>query len=123
LRPAAQAGPAAFSHAFGVQHAGYRLPRTAEPCPKENQMSQQAIASTEGAPTSLDETEITAPRKTLSLGQLLAAMTFDERVRAYKNRVFTRAELAAAIAREPECLPTINGEFEWIGASLADNLD
>ena len=86
-------------------------------------MSQQAIASTEGTPTAPDETEMAALRETLSLGQILAAMTFAERVRAYKNRVFTRAELAAAIAREPGCLPTINGEFEWIGASLADNLD
>jgi hypothetical protein len=86
-------------------------------------MSQQAIASTEGPPTSPDETQTTARQATRSLGQVLAAMTFDERVRAYQNGVFTRAELAAAIARESECLPTINGEFEWIGCSLADNLD
>jgi hypothetical protein len=85
-------------------------------------MSQQAIASTEGAPTSPDETQIAALRETPSLGQILAAMTFAERVRAYKTGVFTRSELATAIATEPECLPTINGEFEWIGASLADNL-
>lgn len=86
-------------------------------------MSQQAIASTEGAPASPDETQIAASQATRSLGQVLAAMTFAERVRAYKSGVFTRSELAAAIAREPECLPTINSEFEWIGASLADNLD
>ena len=84
-------------------------------------MSQQAVATTESPPASTDESP-SCP-KTRSLGEVLAAMTFAERVRAYKNRVFTRSELAAAIAREPECLPTINGEFEWIGASLADNLD
>lgn len=86
-------------------------------------MSQQAIATTESAPTSPDETRATARREPRSVGAVLAAMTFTERVRAYKSGVFSRAELAAAIAREPEFLPTINGEFEWIGASLADNLD
>lgn len=86
-------------------------------------MSQQAIATTESPPASTDETPSPSCPETRSLGEVLAAMTFSERVRAYKNRVFTRSELAAAIAREPVCLPTINGEFEWIGASLADNLD
>jgi hypothetical protein len=86
-------------------------------------MSQQAVTSTESPLASSDETQITARRATRSLGQVLAAMTFAERVRGYQNGVFTRSELAAAIATEPECLPTINGEFEWIGASLADNLD
>jgi hypothetical protein len=86
-------------------------------------MSQQAITSTVSASTSPDENQIAALLEELPVGQVLAAMTFAERVRAYKSGVFTRAELAAAIAREPECLPTINGEFEWIGASLADNLD
>jgi len=86
-------------------------------------MSQQAITPTESPPASHDETQTTVRRTTRSLGEVLAAMTFAERVRAYGSGVFTRAELAAAIAREPECLPTINGEFEWIGASLADNLD
>jgi hypothetical protein len=86
-------------------------------------MSQQTVASTEGPPASRDEAQATVRRETRSLGEVLAAMTFAERVRAYQNGVFTRAEFAAAIAREPECLPTINGEFEWIGASLADNLD
>lgn len=86
-------------------------------------MSQQAIASTESPPASRDEAQNTVRREARSLGEVLAAMTFAERVRAYETGVFTRAELAAAIAREPECLPTINGEFEWIGASLADNLD
>jgi hypothetical protein len=86
-------------------------------------MSQQAVATTEATPVPPDESPNTSRPRTRSVGEVLAAMTFAERVRAYKGRVFTRAELAAAIAREPECLPTINGEFEWIGASLADNLD
>jgi hypothetical protein len=86
-------------------------------------MSQQTIATTEAMSTSTEETPTTSHPETRSIGEVLAAMTFAERVRAYKNRSFTRAELAAAIAREPERLPTINGEFEWIGASLADNLD
>jgi hypothetical protein len=86
-------------------------------------MSQQAIATTESARTSADRTHATARREPRSVGEVLAAMTFTERVRAYKAGVFSRAELATAIACEPKCLPTINGEFEWIGASLADNLE
>lgn len=86
-------------------------------------MSQQALTSAESPPASRDEAQTAVRREARSLGEVLAEMTFAERVRAYQNGVFTRAELAAAIAREPECLPTINGEFEWIGCSLADNLD
>jgi hypothetical protein len=86
-------------------------------------MSQQAIASTKNPPASRDEAQNTVRRETRSLGEVLAAMTFAERVRAYETGVFTRAELATAIATEPERLPTINGEFEWIGCSSADNLD
>jgi hypothetical protein len=86
-------------------------------------MSQQAIATIQCPPTSPDETQATARPATRSVGQVLGAMTYAERVRAYRNGVFTRSELAAAIAREPERLPTINGEYEWVAPALADNLD
>ena len=86
-------------------------------------MSQHAISPTKSPTTSFDDALISTRRSTRSLGQVLAVMTFAERVRAYESGVFTRSELAKAVACEPECLPTINGEFEWIGCSLADNLD
>lgn len=51
---------------------------------------------------------------------VLAQMTFRERIRAYEKGVFTRHELSTAAAREPDRMPLLNGEFEWIAAFLAD---
>lgn len=51
---------------------------------------------------------------------LLARMTFEERVRAYATRSITRRELTIAAGREPDRMPVINGELEWIALSLAD---
>jgi hypothetical protein len=51
---------------------------------------------------------------------ILARMSFAERVRAYRNGVFTAHELSVAAAREPDRMPILNGEFEWIAVSLAD---
>jgi DNA replication initiation complex subunit (GINS family) len=51
---------------------------------------------------------------------ILAQMTFRERIRAYEKGVFTRHELSTAAAREPDRMPLLNGEFEWIAAFLAD---
>lgn len=47
-------------------------------------------------------------------------MTFAERIRTYTKNTITRQELNAAAAREPERMPTLNGEFEWIAWNLAD---
>jgi len=47
-------------------------------------------------------------------------MTFAERIRAYRKETFTRRELSAAAAREPEQMPILNGEFECIAWNLAD---
>ena len=51
---------------------------------------------------------------------ILARMSFEERVRAYRNGVFTAHELSVAAAREPDRMPILNGEFEHIAVSLAD---
>lgn len=51
---------------------------------------------------------------------ILAMMTFAERIRAYERETFTRQELSAAAGREPERMPMLNGEFEWIAWNLAD---
>lgn len=51
---------------------------------------------------------------------ILARMSFAERVRAYRNGVFTAHELSVAAAREPDRMPILNGEFEWIAVSLVD---
>ena len=51
---------------------------------------------------------------------VLAQMTFRERIRAYEKGVFTRYELSTAASREPNRMPLLNGEFEWIAAFLAD---
>jgi hypothetical protein len=55
-----------------------------------------------------------------NVAAILSRMTFDQRVHAYRKRVFTRHELSVAAAREPDRMPTLNGEFEHIAVSLAD---
>lgn len=59
-------------------------------------------------------------RDYVDVATLLERMTPEERVRAYRTRSITRRELSIAAAREPERMPTCNGEFEWIALSLAD---
>jgi hypothetical protein len=61
-----------------------------------------------------------APVRRQDIAGILAMMTFPERIRAYKNGTFRRRELSAAAARDPERMPTLNGEFEWIAWNLAD---
>jgi hypothetical protein len=61
----------------------------------------------------------TKPRRQ-DIAGILAMMTFAERIRAYEKESFTRQELNAAAAREPERMPMLNGEFEWIAWNLAD---
>lgn len=51
---------------------------------------------------------------------LLAQMSFAERVRAYRSGAFSRRELAVAAARDPDSMPLLNGEYEWISVWLAD---
>jgi hypothetical protein len=59
--------------------------------------------------------------KHFNVGAILSRMTFEQRVDAYRNRVFTRHELFVAQAREPELMPPpLNGELEYIAVSLAD---
>jgi hypothetical protein len=49
---------------------------------------------------------------------VLAGMTYEERVRAYRSGALSRHELAVAAARLPEEMPTLNDEFEWIAIDL-----
>lgn len=54
---------------------------------------------------------------------VLSAMTYPERLRAYRGGVFSPHELSIAAAWLPQELPILNGEWEWISATLADLLD
>ena len=82
-------------------------------------MSQQTlIRPTTEAPAPADDRPQTTQIGTVA--DVLSRMTPTERCRAYRNGTFSRAELMRAVALEPERLPTINGEFEWIAPSLAD---
>jgi hypothetical protein len=45
---------------------------------------------------------------------VLAGMTYEERVRAYRSGAISAHELAIAAGRFPEEMPLLNGEFEWI---------
>jgi hypothetical protein len=54
----------------------------------------------------------------VEVATVLAAMSFDERVRAYRTGALSAHELAVAAARFPEEMPLLNGEFEWIAIDL-----
>lgn len=91
-------------------------------------MSQAALtkptetaATDHRAPPSRGAGEVSATKiRRQDIAGILAMMTFAERTRAYAKETFTRRELNAAAAREPERMPTLNGEFEWIAWNLAD---
>lgn len=62
--------------------------------------------------------EVEAPHD--DVAWMLSQMTFHERVRAYELGTLSRHELCTAAAREPELMPMLNGEFEWIALFTAD---
>jgi len=49
---------------------------------------------------------------------VLAAMTYDERVRAYRSGAISVHELHVAAAWFPERMPLLNDELEWIAIDL-----
>jgi len=51
---------------------------------------------------------------------VLAAMSYEERMRAYRSGALSAHELAVAASWFPEEMPILNGEFEWIAISLVD---
>lgn len=42
------------------------------------------------------------------------------RLASYRAGKFERADLVTWVARYPDEVPTVNGEVEWIGLTLAD---
>jgi hypothetical protein len=77
---------------------------------------------------SLAPLKVVAPRRdpkgpaelAAEVATVLAKMTYEERVRAYRSGALTSHELAVAAGRLPEEMPLLNGEFEWIAIDLAD---
>lgn len=53
-------------------------------------------------------------RLACEVADVVGAMTFAERVRAYRSGALSRRELAIAAAWLPEEMPILNGEYEWI---------
>jgi hypothetical protein len=49
---------------------------------------------------------------------VLAGMTYEERVRAYRSGALSTHELAVAAARFPKEMPLLNDEYEWIAIDL-----
>jgi hypothetical protein len=49
---------------------------------------------------------------------VLAKMTYEERVRAYRSGALSRHELAVAAGWLPEEMPLLNDEFKWIAIDL-----
>jgi hypothetical protein len=108
---------------------GHRLPQRAGARPRRRLHMSQAVLT---KATSTDATGHRAPLtdgageasttkvSRRDIAGVLVAMTIAERIRAYEKETFTRQELNAAASREPERMPTLNGEFEWIAWNLAD---
>jgi hypothetical protein len=77
---------------------------------------------------SLAPLKVAAPRQdpkgpaelAAEVATVLAGMTYEERVRAYRSGALSRHELAVAAARMPEEMPLLNDEFEWIAIDLVD---
>lgn len=58
------------------------------------------------------------------VARLLARIgSYEDRVELYRMGVVSRLELTTAAALYPELMPTLDGEWEWIAITLADNLD
>jgi hypothetical protein len=68
------------------------------------QTGAPAVAQKPGCPV-----EIAA-----EVATVLAGMSYEERVRAYRSGALTRHELAVAAGWFPEEMPLLNGEYEWI---------
>ena len=49
---------------------------------------------------------------------VLAGMTYEERVRAYRSGALSTHELAVAAARFGDRMPLLNDEVEWIAIDL-----
>jgi hypothetical protein len=81
--------------------------------------STETAAADRPTPTANGAGATSAKTRPQSIASILAKMTFAERIRAYE-KTFTSHELSAAAAREPEQMPILNGEFEWITWNLAD---
>jgi hypothetical protein len=52
------------------------------------------------------------------VARVLAGMTYEERVSAYRSGALSNHELAVAAARFPKEMPLLNDEFEWIAIDL-----
>jgi hypothetical protein len=52
------------------------------------------------------------------VARVLAGMTYEERVSAYRSGALSTHELAVAAARVPKEMPLLNDEFEWIAIDL-----
>lgn len=50
----------------------------------------------------------------------LDRMSPSQRLRAYRDGAFSRAERARWACRYPDEVPTVNGEIEWIALTSAD---
>jgi hypothetical protein len=54
----------------------------------------------------------------VEVAKVLAQMTYEERVRAYRSGALSTHELAVAAARFPDRVPLLNDEYEWIAIDL-----
>jgi hypothetical protein len=64
------------------------------------------------------ETPRTPVEIAAEVAMVLAGMTHEERVRAYRSGALSVHELYVAAAWFPESMPLLNGELEWIAIDL-----
>jgi hypothetical protein len=74
-----------------------------------------ATTTTTSRPVPRDPADLAA-----EVARVLAGMTYEERVSAYRSGALSDHELAVAAARFPDRMPLLNDEFEWIAITLVD---
>jgi hypothetical protein len=83
--------------------------------------SSQVAAPTEQREREKPGGSGSAPAETAAeVATVLAGMTYEERVRAYRSGAISTHELAIVAGRLPEEMPRLNDEYEWIAVSMAD---
>jgi hypothetical protein len=76
-------------------------------------------------PTSLEQIDRRQQRLAFTqrcedIAYRLARSSTRERLAAYRSGEYSSRELSTATALRPDLMPVLNGEWEWIAATLAD---
>jgi len=87
--------------------------------PTEENLPSRTTVPVPTAPT-VGQTPQKSAELAAEVATVLAGMSYEERVRAYRSGALSAHELALAAAWFPEEMPILSGEYEWIAISLVD---